>query len=253
MRIFIETDLEGISGVSKIEQVADRDDYTLARLMCDTNAAIRGFLDGGADEVLVRDGHGGGSNFPAGSLDPRAVQITYHDDFIDSCDAVCVIGGHSMAGTENAFLDHTQSSVAWHDYYINGRRLGEMGQLGAFAGAHNLPFIMMSGDLSAAAEARACFGCIETAVVKYADGRNNANCIPDDEAERLIYEAARRAVGLIGKIKPFRVAFPAKLEIEYNRADYLDNAMRSGRLERIDARRAVRWAERFDSFYDLLP
>ena len=253
MKIFIETDLEGISGVAKIEQVAERDEYTISRLMCDTNAAVRGFLDGGADEVLVRDGHGGGNNFPEGALDPRAKQITYHDEFIDECDAVCVVGAHSMAGTENAFLDHTQSSVAWHDYYINGRRLGEMGQLGAFAGAHGKPFIMMSGDLSAAAEARACFGCIETAVVKYARGRNLADCIPDDEAERLIYESAKRAVRLIGEIKPFRVAFPAKIEIEYNRADYLDSAMRSGRLERLDARRAVRWAERFDSFYDLLP
>ena len=89
--------------------------------------------------------------------------------------------------------------------------------------------------------------------MKYARGRNLADCIPDDEAERLIYESAKRAVRLIGEIKPFRVAFPAKIEIEYNRADYLDSAMKSGRLERLDARRAVRWAERFDSFYDLLP
>ena len=44
----------------------------------------------------MRDGHGGGNNFPEGALDPRAKQITYHDEFIDECDAVCVVGAHSM-------------------------------------------------------------------------------------------------------------------------------------------------------------
>ena len=254
MKIFIETDLEGISGISKIEQITERDEYTLKRLMCDVNAAIRGFFDAGVDELFVRDSHGGGGNFTVGELDTRAKQIVDRDEIIDSCDGVCVIGAHAMAGTANAFLDHTQSSLAWHDYYINSRRLGEMGQLGAYAGAHGIPFIMMSGDLSACAEARSCFGCIETAVVKYADGRNRAKCISDDEAERLIYECAKRSVSLIGKIKPFQVAFPAKIEIEFNRSDYADDAMSYySNLTRIDARRVMKWENDFNKYSNLKP
>jgi hypothetical protein len=38
------------------------------------------------------------------------------------------MGAHAMAGTQNAFLDHTQSSLSWHDYSINGRKVGELAQ-----------------------------------------------------------------------------------------------------------------------------
>ena len=50
MKIFIMTDLEGISGISRKEQVDNSERYALERLMADVNAAIRGAFDGGADE-----------------------------------------------------------------------------------------------------------------------------------------------------------------------------------------------------------
>ena len=70
MKVFIETDLEGISGVSTAEMVAGSDRYALERLMADTDAAVRGALDAGAERVFVLDGHGGGRNFLPGLLDP---------------------------------------------------------------------------------------------------------------------------------------------------------------------------------------
>ena len=79
MKIYISVDLEGISGVSSPEYVL-RDGFfypTAQRLLtADVNAAVRGAFDGGADEVVVIDGHSGGKNFLPGELDVRAVQIT---------------------------------------------------------------------------------------------------------------------------------------------------------------------------------
>ena len=129
MRIFIETDLEGISGVSTIDEIEQRDPYSFERLMADLNAAVSGAVDAGADEVYVTDGHGGGNNFIADRLDKRARQVNASADDLPGCDAAFIIGAHAMAGTANAFLDHTQSSKTWHNYYINGCRHGEMGQL----------------------------------------------------------------------------------------------------------------------------
>ena len=233
MTVFIETDLEGISGVSAAEMVASSDRYALERLMADTNAAVRGAFDGGADRVFVLDGHGGGRNFIPGSLDPRAAQTGI--DRVKESDLCFLVGMHAMAGTQNAFLDHTQSSVAWHRYRINGRLYGELGQLAAYAGAYGIPVGMVSGDLAACAEARGMLGNIETAVVKWADGRNRAVCMPDEEAETLIRGAACRAVRRAGEFRPLAVTVPAVVEVEFNRCDYADDAVgRNPALERID-------------------
>ena len=255
MRIFIETDLEGISGISSIDEIERRDPHGLERLMADLNAAVSGVFDAGADEVYVTDGHGGGNNFIHELLDKRARQVSASADDLVGCDAAFIIGAHAIAGSENAFLDHTQSSVAWHNYYINGCRHGEMGQLAAYAGAFGIPLVMVSGDLAACAEARALFGDVETAVVKYANGRNRARCIPVAEAERLIHDAAYRAVADLphGRVKPYRVSLPARVVVEYNRSDYCDNAMKSGRLERLDARTIQKTVNQISCYADLLP
>ncbi|MBQ5355889.1 MAG: M55 family metallopeptidase [Clostridia bacterium] len=251
MTVFIETDLEGISGVSTIDMVANSDPRALERLMADTNAAVRGAYAGGADRVLVLDGHGGGRNFLPSLLDPRAVQV--RDVALDGVDAVFLVGAHAMAGTQNAFLDHTQSSVSWHNYTINGRRYGESGQLAAFAGSRSIPFVMASGDFAACAECLSLFGRMETAPVKTADGRNRAHCLPDGEAEDLIFEAARRAIALIPEKRPFRVILPAEIAVEFNRTDYADAAMdRHPDAERLDPRTVRRVIREIREYGDLL-
>ena len=54
--VYIITDLEGISGVYDISQIMDKDSQghldACERLVIDTNAAIRGAFDGGADALL---------------------------------------------------------------------------------------------------------------------------------------------------------------------------------------------------------
>ena len=251
MTIFIETDLEGISGVSSLDMVASGERYARERLMADTNAAVAGAFDGGADRVFVLDGHGGGRNFLLDMLDPRA-EIAPMDAIRES-DACFEIGAHAMAGTQNAFLDHTQSSVSWHDYRINGRRYGETGQLAVFAGAFGVPFVMASGDFAACAEVRALFGNIETASVKTAVGRNRAACLPEEEGERLIREYAKRAVKLAGSVPPFRVLFPMEISVEFNRTDYADDAMaRRPDAERTGPRTVRRIIREIRSYDDLM-
>lgn len=259
MNVFIITDLEGISGIGSISQVADTaaDTYrfSLERLMLDTNAAVAGAFDGGASAVYVEDGHGGGANFIEGMLDPRAVQVkNMSPEYLDICKInLCMsVGAHAMSGTLNAFLDHTQSSVAWHDYMINGRRCGELGQSAAFTGAYGIPMVMVSGDEAACVEAKQFFGDIEVAVVKYATGRNSANLIDLTEAERRIYEAAKKSISLAGKIKPFCPLLPAEIKLEFNRSDYCDSAMRGSETERLDARTVRKVIGEINNFTDLL-
>ena len=66
MKILLMTDLEGISGVNTIEKVSDEGTpghrFALERLMLDVNAAVDGAFRGGATDVYVKDGHGGGAS-----------------------------------------------------------------------------------------------------------------------------------------------------------------------------------------------
>lgn len=253
MKIFICTDAEGVSCLDKKELIDGFAPQMRARLMADVNAAIRGAFDGGADEVEVIDGHSGGKNFLPGELDPRAVQLSGSDLTKLDADAVFMVGTHAMSGTANAFYDHTQCSVRWHDYYLNGRRGGEMLQLAAWAGVYGAPVVMVSGDLAACAEAREFFGNIRTACVKYGIDHHNAECLPAEEAEQRIYQAAKEAIAIVPKVRPYRINLPAEIVVEFNRTDYCSEALAaSPELEQLDGRTLRKVCPAVRAYMDVL-
>jgi D-amino peptidase len=247
MKIYILTDMEGVSGIWRPEQVQKGcPEYEKARvLLCEeVNSAVAGAFDGGATEVVVLDGHGGGDNFILEMLDERAVYETVKSplEVMPSLDktfsGLIQIGCHAMAGTLNAFLDHTQSSVSWFNLYINGRKFGEIGQAGAYAGAFGVPVIMVSGDSAACKEARDFFGDIELVAVKEGLGRNRAKCIAPKRARKMVHDASMRAVqrARIGAFKPFILETPIEMKLELCRSDYADEYAARPGVERLDAR-----------------
>ncbi|NLN75882.1 MAG: M55 family metallopeptidase [Armatimonadetes bacterium] len=243
MKIYIMTDLEGITGIDSFEMIqrdGDRFRECCELLMGDLNAAVEGAFEGGATHVTVRDGHGGGSNFIEELLDSRAE----HDPRTNkkrqrkidgSYSGTFFVGAHAMAGTINGFLDHTQNSREWYNYSINGRNTGEIGRWGLVTGSYDVPVIMVSGDEAACVEARQFFGNIETATVKKGVGRNRADCIDIDEARNLIREAARKSMALVGKVKPYKVTMPMEIILQLYRSDFCEARLKDG-VERIDAR-----------------
>jgi D-amino peptidase len=248
LKIYIHTDLEGITGIDSmdmIERQGKRYRECCELLMADLNAAIDGAFAGGATHVTVLDSHGGGNNFILDLLDKRAENDTRPNKkwwgiLDDSYQGTFFIGAHPMAGTQNGFLDHTQSSLTWHDYRINGRSMGELAQWAVVAGNWGVPLLMMSGDETACAEARNFFNPVETAAVKRAVGRNRAELVEPKEARQRIREAARRSVSLIREARPFTPIKPMTIMLEYNRADYCDSVASKPGLERLDAR-TIRW------------
>ena len=261
MNVLIVTDLEGISGVDKIEMVSEvgtpGHQFARERLMLDVNAAVEGAFEGGADAVYVEDGHGGGNNFIKEMLDPRAVQLnsrTWNDKIRNGeINAYMEVGAHAMAGTINGFLDHTQNSKAWFNYIVNGRKSGEIAQGAIFAGTFNVPFVMVSGDEAACAEARAFLGDIECAVVKYGIGRNKARLVDLDEALDRIRKAARDSLKLVGKIKPYKPLLPLEIKLELYRSDMCDELMQKcENIERLDARSVRKVVHSINNYADIL-
>ena len=255
-KVLMVTDLEGISGIAKIEQVMDTDspDYIHSReyLMADVNAAIAGCFDGGAEAVYVWDGHGGGVNFIPGTLDARATQIDGNTimGVVRDCDVLMLVGMHAMSGTAKAFLDHTQSSKTIFDYKYNGIRRGEITQECIFAGYFGIPCVMVTGDRAACREAEALLPGVITAEVKSAEVRNVADCLPFEEAHKRIHDAAVAGMALEGR-EAFDPGFPLTIEVTFTRADYCDMHDTDWR-ERVDARTMRRVSHKIESYYDIL-
>ena len=258
MKALLMTDLEGITGVDSIDMIFDQGGgYKTAceNLMADVNAAADGLFAAGLDEVFVVDGHGGGANFIPSLLDPRVTWLkTGWEDVIRErkVDFYGEVGLHAMAGTPNAFLDHTQNSREWFSYEINGRPSGELAQGAGFAGVFGIPTLLVTGDFAVCEEAKYLLGDIAVAAVKRAVGRNRAVSLPAGEARALIREAAVRAAGLVGTVRPYRIHMPAELTFVFQRTDYCENHQ-NDKNERVGPRTLKKRLDRIESYLDLMP
>ena len=178
MKVFIETDMEGVAGVLDHDtwcQPASASYsgryFDLGRefLTLEVNAAITGLYEAGASEIIVSDGHGAGGINPA-LLDSRVwlargSSIGWPGELDATFDAVIWIGQHAKAGTPQAHLAHTQ----WFNYLdqsINGLSIGELGEMALCASELGVPSILASGDEALTREAQALIPGIITVAVK---------------------------------------------------------------------------------------
>ena len=237
MKIFIFADLEGATGVCRFTQTSDHPDrrdlppqdrmvdyaaYDEARrlLMGDINACVDGLLDGGADEIVVRDGHGIPYNLVPGLMHPRATYAVGEwgdrplGGLDPDCDGLVLLAHHAMAGTPDGVLCHTQSTDRDDRYFYNGRETGEIGQEALIAGHFGVPLIMVTGDDAACRETREFFGDAPVAVsVKTGLAREGAVLLAPEDAQRQIREGAREAVGRIPRCEPYAIDLPIHIRL----------------------------------------
>ncbi len=244
MKIYIMSDMEGASGIHcRPYCLPTERQYAEGRrlLTADVNAAVEGALQGGATTVYVSDTHGGRDHFIVEDLHPAAIvdhnsTNGWWGELDETFDAVFMTCAHAMAGTQNAFLDHTQNSMSVYNFRLNGRAVGELGQFACLAGHFNVPVTLVTGDRATCVEAAEFFPGCATAEVKWARSRDRAVCLSPARAHDLIREAAAKAVKLTKTVKPFRVQTPIEVIWEWYRTDMADeNGSRPG-VERIGPR-----------------
>lgn len=234
MRIHVMTDMEGVCGVMNFEDWCTPESRYYERgkelLTREVNAAVEGFLEGGATEVAVADGHGHGA-MDGTILHPRASLIRgWKSNGLFGMDekpydAVAWVGQHPMSGTTFGHLCHT-GSFRVRERAINGVAIGEFGQLALSASELGIRAIFGSGDEAFTKEAQALVPGIETVAVKQganpdpgnylpAEGysRHNLGAIhlPIEEARARIRAGAKRALeraktedfGIVGLDPPY--------------------------------------------------
>ena len=231
LKIYVNTDLEGISGVFKFDQTRQKDTplniQACEYFMGDINAVIRGLRDGGATEVVVLDGHGSqaviphlmepGATYITGKPRPGAGNLTALDSTFDG---MLMIGFHSMMGTADGVLNHTQSSLSENRYWYNGVESGELAQNAAIAGYYGVPVIMVSGDEATCREAKKFFGDnLVSVAVKRGLSREAAELYPFELTRKALYEGAKQAVEAIASFKPYILETPIRVKEEYLNLD----------------------------------
>jgi D-amino peptidase len=222
MNIFIMADMEGISGICLNSQVTSTgENYQSSRryMTWDVNACVEGCFAGGAQKVVVRDVHCSGYNLIWEELDARAQYIqgaSFKERMPDigSFDGLILLGYHAMAGTPQGILEHTMSSRSWQNFWINGRKAGELAIDAGIAADHGVPTIMASGDDKLCLEARRFLKDIVTVQVKKGLDIEGGELLSKANAHQLIREGATRAVQNCKKIKPVKIKSPVKLRLE---------------------------------------
>jgi D-amino peptidase len=268
VRVMVMSDMEGVSGVVKWEQVdGGQSLYEEGRKLYtqEINAAVRGARAGGATEVIVMDCHGAGKGWSFNSLLPEELDpgcewvvqnewTEYTEPLERGCDAALFVGMHALAGTPNGVLNHTVSGSDWHNLWFNDTLVGETGINAALCGHWGCPVALVTGDDAVCSEATTLLGNgVETVAVKQGLGRFSARNLPPAKARELIEAGARRALADLSAVSPYNPGRPSEIRVEYTKSDEVERYHHRAGVEVVDGRTIVSsaddWWTAWQQFY----
>jgi D-amino peptidase len=249
-------DMEGVSGIFTREHLWYWEEgvreYIAAegrRLLTEeVNSAVTAAIDAGVDEIIVCDTHHGGENIELDKVivDPRIIYLPRSVGmqgkqrrwmpFMDSSvDGMMILGHHAKAGTEGAFLPHTQM-LAWADFSINGKSVGEMGIEACYTGHWNVPPILVHGTEEACQEAKDLFPGVVTAAVKSGVSHDVCAGLDPVAGRQLTAEKVFETIELLrtGSPKPYQPELPMKVRIRMQNREFADSAAAKPGVMRID-------------------
>jgi len=237
MKVYISADMEGIAGITAVEQVNPVGQPEYARscelMTGEVNAACEGALAAGASAILVNDSHWNMRNIIHESLptDVRLIRgspkpLSMNEGLDPSFTAAAFVGYHAGAGTQDAVQDHTYTDETIYDVRVNGELCSEARINAAVAGTFNVPVVFLSGDQSACADAKSFLPWIETVQVKRAIGRYAAESMSPKQARAAIRAGIERALreGPSRGAKPYRFSPPITLELRFTSTTKADMA-----------------------------
>lgn len=203
MKVLISADMEGVTGVTcpdDCEPGHPRWERHRPMFTSDVNAAITGFFDAGATEVMVNEAHADQRNLLLDQLDDRATLLIGNHkplgmmEGIDaSPDAVAFIGYHTGAG-ELGVLAHTYLGNTITSVRINGEVASEGLMNAILAAEYGVPVVLVTGDDLTGVDAGKYAPEAVTIAVKTCVDRYSAICLPPAVSAARITEGARLAL-----------------------------------------------------------
>ncbi|WP_406084429.1 M55 family metallopeptidase [Streptomyces virginiae] len=227
MKILISADMEGATGVTwPADVLPGTPQWERCRAMftSDVNAAVLGFYDGGADQVLINEAHWTMRNLLLEKLDARAEMITGRHKTLSmvegvqhgDVDGVAFVGYHTGAGSEGV-LAHTYLANSITGVWVDGTRASE-GLLNAHVVAeYGVPVILVTGDDLTCVDAAGYAPAAVTVAVKDHVSRYAAVCRTPARTAADIRAAAKEATALAVRHEPVRGG-PFTVELEFDAA-----------------------------------
>ena len=268
MRVHVISDMEGVAGIVKWEQVTGGDPmYEEGRRLYteEINAAVRGAKAAGATEIVVMDCHGAGKGWTFNSLIPDKLdpacefvvqdKWTSYTGFLEAgCDAALFVGMHARAGTANGVLNHTVHGQEWQDLRFNGTLVGETGINAALCGTWGCPVLLVTGDSAVCEEGRELLGeGLTTVSVKEGLSQHSARQLPAQRARELIEDGAKRALSDLKAVPPYDPGKPCEIEVEFKVTDAARDYGRKAGVEHTGPRtivsRADDWWSAWQQFF----
>lgn len=227
MRFLVMTDIEGVTGITTYPQ-AENSQLGRDMLMHDLLAVIEGIRANEHHEIVVYDMHTDGRNIDL-SLLPEDVSVVMGKPINDKVyrgvgsefDGLFLVGLHAMSREPGALLAHSYL-IQYDSIYLNGDLVGEIGMERALAGEQGIPLIFVSGDDKGCEEALTLDKEIVTAVVKESLDEAQALCNTPMKTEKILKEAAARAVEKAKSITPKQTEMPVTIQIKYSECRYLE-------------------------------
>ncbi|MFE4592793.1 M55 family metallopeptidase [Streptomyces laurentii] len=232
MKILISADMEGATGVTwPADVLPGTPQWERCRSLftSDVDAAARGFLDGGADEVLINEAHSSMRNLLLEQLDERAEMLTGRHKSLSmvegvqhgDVDGIAFVGYHTGAGAEGV-LAHTYLANSITGVWLDGVRASE-GLLNARVVAEfGVPVILVTGDDLTCEDALGYAPEAHKVAVKDYVSRYAAVCRTPARTAADIRAAAEKAVSLAVRHEPVQ-AGPFTMELEFD-AEHLAGA-----------------------------
>lgn len=232
MKILISADMEGATGVTWPDDVvpgAPQWERCRGLFTSDVNAAVLGFYDGGADQVVINEAHSTMRNLLLERLDARAEMLTGRHKSLSmvegvqrgDVDGIAFVGYHTGAGSEGV-LAHTYLANSITGVWLNGVRASE-GLLNAHVVAEfGVPVILVTGDDLTCVDAAGYAPDAVTVAVKDHVSRYAAVCRTPARTAADIRAAAKEATALAGRRDPV-LRGPYTVELEFD-AEHLGAA-----------------------------
>ncbi|QIQ01784.1 M55 family metallopeptidase [Streptomyces liangshanensis] len=227
VKILISADMEGATGVTWPADVlpgTPQWERCRALFTSDVNAAVLGFLDGGADDVLVNEAHWTMRNLLLERLDERVRLLTGRHKALSmvegvqhgDVDGIAFVGYHTGAGTEGV-LAHTYLANSITGVWLNGTRASEGVLNAAVVAEHGVPVILVTGDDLTCADAEGYAPAARKVAVKDHVSRYAAVCRTPARTAADIRAAAKEATALAVRYEP-APAGPFTVEVEFDAA-----------------------------------
>lgn len=232
MKILISADMEGATGVTwPADVLPGTPQWERCRRLftSDVSAAVAGFFDGGADEVLINEAHWTMRNLLLEELDERAVMLTGKHKSLSmvegvqhgDVDGIAFVGYHTGAGTEGV-LAHTYLANSITGVWVDGVPASE-GRLNSLVVAeYGVPVVLVTGDDRTCEDAKGYAPAARSVAVKDYVSRYAAVCRTPARTAADIRAAAQEAAVLAGRQEPVQ-AGPFTVELEFD-AEHLVGA-----------------------------